>query len=106
MRLNAETKKLLLETADAEEAVNGKEGHKLAEVIRMLVDHYARDNRPAPVWRHAKRGTSYTVVGEARLQSSEPVHEGVPLVVYRCRVTGDLWARPTGEFYDGRYELA
>lgn len=65
---------------------------------------------PAPAggedgWRHKKRGTTYDVIGDAELQTSECLPEGsTPLVVYRCRETGELWARPVDEFHDGRFE--
>lgn len=56
------------------------------------------------LWRHKKRGSTYTVVGTAEVQSSNPVNEGDRLVVYRGE-DGRLWARPVDEFTDGRFEL-
>jgi len=54
--------------------------------------------------RHKKRGTTYYVVNSATMQTAEPVKDGDALMVYRCREDGRLWARPFGEFHDGRFE--
>lgn len=56
------------------------------------------------IYRHRKRGTTYMIVGEAELQTSEALPEGSMLVVYRCQKTGNLWAQPHSEFTDGRFE--
>ena len=53
--------------------------------------------------QHVKRGTTYTVVGEAKLQSSGSIAEGAMLTVYRDVNSGALWVRPTDEFRDGRF---
>jgi len=54
---------------------------------------------------HVDRGTVYTVVGEAELQSSGgPVAEGAKLTVYRG-ADGNLWVRPSDEFSDGRFTV-
>lgn len=58
-------------------------------------------------WRHKKRGTIYEVLGDAELQA-EPgsgVEEGWMFTIYRGE-DGKLWARPTNEFHDGRFEPA
>lgn len=54
-------------------------------------------------WRHKARGTVYTVIGEATLQTKVSLVDELPLVVYRGD-DGRLWARPPGEFHDGRFE--
>ena len=56
-------------------------------------------------FRHWARGTIYTEIGEARLQQSGqfgPV-EGDAITVYRGE-DGQLWARASSEFHDGRFE--
>lgn len=57
-----------------------------------------------PTHRHVKRGTTYQVLGEARLQQASqfgPV-EGDSITFYRGE-DGQLWARATSEFEDGRF---
>lgn len=61
--------------------------------------------KPMELYRHAKRGTVYEVLGEAELQCAIalPV-EGDLLTVYRG-TDGKLWARFRDEFHDGRFEI-
>ncbi|WP_312782056.1 hypothetical protein [Brevundimonas sp.] len=56
-------------------------------------------------FRHWARGTIYTEVGEARLQQSGQFGpcEGDAITVYRGE-DGQLWARASSEFHDGRFE--
>jgi len=54
-------------------------------------------------YRHKVRGTEYTVLGEAEVQTEYAVYEGAKLVIYRGD-DGKIWARPTFEFYGGRFE--
>lgn len=58
-----------------------------------------------PVYRHKGRGTIYEVLGDAELQMAPgaQIEEGWSLVIYRGP-DGKLWARPSGEFHDGRFE--
>jgi hypothetical protein len=58
----------------------------------------------APVYLHKKRGTTYTLVGEATLQVTEAAHDNARLVIYRSTTDGRLWVRPYHEFHDGRFE--
>jgi hypothetical protein len=58
----------------------------------------------APVYLHKKRGTTYTLVGEATLQVTESAHDNARLVIYRSTTDGRLWVRPYHEFHDGRFE--
>ncbi len=53
--------------------------------------------------RHRKRGTKYTVIGNATLQASVPTADETALVIYEGE-DGKLWARPAVEFFDGRFE--
>ena len=57
------------------------------------------------IWRHKRRGTAYQIVGHAELRSAGGhLEEGQPLTIYRSIEDGKLWARPTSEFNDGRFE--
>jgi hypothetical protein len=56
------------------------------------------------VVRHRKRGTRYTVVCTATLQTNAPVSDDASLVIYRDD-DGKTWARPVGEFLDGRFDI-
>lgn len=44
------------------------------------------------------------VIGWAELQCSFALRAGCLLAVYRCESDSRLWARPTTEFNDGRFE--
>lgn len=55
-------------------------------------------------YHHIRRGSTYTVIGGANLQTARPASDGVRLTIYRDDATGELWARPTREFHDGRFE--
>lgn len=61
---------------------------------------------PTPgIWRHKKRGTSYTILAEGELHSAEfSVLNGSTLVAYRDVDSGKVWFRPKDEFFDGRFE--
>lgn len=50
------------------------------------------------IWQHVKSQGLYTVIGEG-LQESDLE----PVVIYRSLFDGELWVRPTSEFYDGRF---
>ena len=59
------------------------------------------------VYQHKKRGTRYTIIGEASVQvSGEPLRDGDEATVYRIIVSGDLCVRRTTEFHDGRFIFA
>lgn len=53
--------------------------------------------------RHRERGTMYTVVGDATLQTSVPIGDDTALVIYQGE-DGRFWARSAVEFFDGRFE--
>lgn len=55
-------------------------------------------------YRHVKRGTTYTMVGTAEVQASEPLTEAELVQVYRSDQTGMLYVRRNSEFFDGRFE--
>jgi hypothetical protein len=55
------------------------------------------------VWRHKKRGTTYTIIGHGELQINKEPVDGAELVIYRGE-DGRIWVRPEHEFCDGRFE--
>lgn len=60
-----------------------------------------------PTHRHVKRGTDYMVIAEGRAQFATGPHgrymDDRAVTIYRGE-DGAWWARPTGEFNDGRFE--
>jgi hypothetical protein len=86
-----------------------KEKPKLAKALLAIygnADQQQRDapQTTAPRWRHKKRGTTYTVVGECQVQAEEPLTDYEIAVVYRSEADGSLWVRRRSEFHDGRFE--
>lgn len=59
-------------------------------------------------WRHRKRGTTYVVVGIAKLQTAQPftrwLADEIEMVVYENEATKKLSVRSCDEFCDGRFE--
>ena len=55
-------------------------------------------------YRHVKRGTEYTIRFTANAQCDEPIQDYDCVVVYQDDASGAAWARPSGEFFDGRFE--
>jgi hypothetical protein len=54
-------------------------------------------------FRHRQRGTSYTVVGKAVLQTGTALTDDQQVIVY-VGADGQLWVRSVEEFCDGRFE--
>jgi hypothetical protein len=54
-------------------------------------------------WKHKVRGSLYKEVGKATIQCAAPIQEGQEVVVYQD-AQGRLYARPMGEFLDGRFD--
>lgn len=77
-------------------------GH--VEEAQAAIAAMQADAAPVATYRHKKRGTLYTVLGEGTLQcSANELLDNQPIVVYRGE-DGKLWARGVAEFHDGRFE--
>lgn len=78
-----------------------------------LMSHYGRARKPIlpqyfafipRLWRHLKRGSSYTELARGELQvATRPVVEGDILVAYIAE-DQKIYYREQGEFEDGRFE--
>lgn len=71
-------------------------------MIAARLDMAAKE-QSKPVFKHLKRGTTYNILGTARIQTEWPVVDNVELTVYQGTEDGKMWARPTDEFLDGRF---
>jgi hypothetical protein len=58
--------------------------------------------RPLSTWRHARTGSTYTVLGVS--ESSTNGEEGKRVVVYVSHTYQQLRHRDLSEFLDGRFE--
>ena len=71
-------------------------------MIAARLDMAAKE-KAKPIFKHLKRGTTYNILGKARIQTEWPVVDNVELTVYQSTDDGKMWARPTDEFEDGRF---
>lgn len=56
------------------------------------------------VYKHKKRGTSYTIVAEGIFQTSTEL-DNAPVVIYQDVLDPTkIWVREKTEFFDGRFE--
>ena len=58
-------------------------------------------------WRHVRRGSTYTVLSVAKLQTAHPnewLMDHTTMIVYVSEMDGSAWARSLVEFTDGRFE--
>lgn len=62
----------------------------------------ARVPQEGDVFRHTRRGSSYTVIGRAILQTGKVLNDNEELIIYRDE-HGKLWVRSVEEFCDGRF---
>lgn len=59
---------------------------------------------PGTIWRHKKRGTTYTILLFSTMQIGVPSLDGVLMVTYMCNETKVHYTRVYDEFMDGRFE--
>lgn len=99
---------------DWSDAVIAKEAAEKAPAVDEIPEATEDDFKrmrvvtPAERVRHIKRGSTYRVIGRARMQVSIPtlIVDDAPVVVYRCEADGQLWARLPDEFDDpARFEV-
>lgn len=57
------------------------------------------DENVSIVWRHVKTGGVYVIVDEECMLESDLT----PMVAYMSLKDGQVWLRPRGEFFDGRF---
>jgi hypothetical protein len=58
------------------------------------------------LYRHKKRGSLYSLIGVAEVQTFTPISDRDQLIIYRgYNEPRKLWARPRDEFTDGRFEI-
>lgn len=111
----AERIELYLEDAPSNGGHSDAAGANCWELLDEAMEALRRHAQPSPEraegftgtrWRHLKRGTSYEVVGVAKLQTAltEGLADETPMVVYRNEATNKLSVRSLDEFCDGRFE--
>lgn len=75
----------------------------LRSVIRDLALWALAQLPPPDRYRHLKRGSTYSLVGDGRVQTEVPLRDMDEVVIYRSEEDGTLWVRPPTEFHDGRF---
>lgn len=71
--------------------------------FRSLATASGRAQGEVERYQHVKRGTFYTVIGQAELQDTTGAAiDGATLLIYRGD-DGHVWARQEDEFHDGRF---
>lgn len=73
----------------------------MGQFLRTVIMQWA-----ASRWIHRLTRGTYAEIGRGRLQVSalRVLTDMTPLVLYRADIDRTLWARPTDEFEDGRFE--
>lgn len=54
--------------------------------------------------KHIKRGTTYRVLGMAKIQTETPLLDNAEVCIYFNEGNNDIWVRPKDEMTDGRFE--
>lgn len=73
-----------------------------ARVSAKLADPTGKVDEVARV-QHVKRGSTYRVVGRAKIQTGTPLPDDAEVMIYQGEEDGQLWVRPVDEFTDGRF---
>jgi hypothetical protein len=58
----------------------------------------------AEQWRHKKRGTTYSIVGDVRVQCETPLQDDEMVLLYQSTHDDSYGCRRHSEFHDGRFE--
>ena len=79
-----------------------------AEALSEWASHFGTAAREQEVpysnwvWQHVKSGGEYSLLGDARLQTDQPLKDMAEVYVYQG-ADGRMWARPVAEF-DARFK--
>lgn len=69
-----------------------------------VLSHTIQGGRAVPIkirtYKHLRTGGTYRIVMTAICEA-----DSVEMTVYQSLDTGEVWVRPTKEFYDGRFRL-
>lgn len=79
-----------------------------AQAERHVIDGKRFSLNAGDRYRHVKRGSTYTLPfghAEAMVQCEEPISDEHTLLIY-IGDDGMIFARPTHEFFDGRFQPA
>ena len=71
---------------------------------RILAHGYRNYFNVPDLVKHKKRGTSYEIVSNGKLQTAVPLVDGTEIVIYKAVGIDEYWARSKQEFEDGRFE--
>lgn len=52
------------------------------------------------IYRHVKTGGLYLLLGDCLIESDKTM-----AIIYKSLEDGQVWVRPTKDFFDGRFEL-
>jgi hypothetical protein len=97
--------KYVAKVNDFDISVTSDESNKFNSdsVIRMI--EAVGEKPKIVVYKHRKRGTEYSVLGEGMLQveNDEKLEDYSSVVIYKGD-DGQLWVRSRDKFHDGRFE--
>jgi phage gpG-like protein len=64
----------------------------------------SKDKTDSEEWKHKKRGTTYSIVGDVRVQCETPLQDDEMVLLYQSTQDGSYGCRRHSEFHDGRFE--